>query len=102
MLKEKNNITVLNWLAVFLIPICTLFSTYIFMTEMSGYNFLQIFISISILFAINIFIFYLYDFLMKYYKEKTDKEILILQNNAYMKQLSIIKQSQRKPFNPTA
>lgn len=94
MLKEKNNITILNWLAVFMIPICTLFSTYIFMTEMSGYNFLQIFISISILFAINIFIFYLYDFLMRYYKEKTDKEILILQNNAYMKQLGIIKQSQ--------
>lgn len=94
MVKRKMNISKLHWSAIFIIPIGTLFSTFMLMTEANDENFLYIFISIGILFSINIFIFYLYDVLVRYYQEKLDKQLLQQQNNAYIKQLEIIAQSQ--------
>jgi len=95
MVKSRINIPRLHWIAVFVIPIGTLFSTFILMTEADNNNFIFIFLSIGILFAINIFIFYLYDALMKSYQEKMDKQFLQQQNNAYIKQFEIIARSQQ-------
>lgn len=50
--------------------------------------------SIIIMFLINIFVFYLYDSLMKTYHEKMEKELLQQQNNIYGKQFKLINRSQ--------
>lgn len=93
-LKTNVNISPLHWIAIFTIPLGTMFSTFILMTESNQDNLLQILISIAILFAINIFVFYLYDVLMQSYQEKLEKNLLKQQSNAYIKQLQIINQSQ--------
>ncbi|MCR6545871.1 sensor histidine kinase [Dehalobacterium formicoaceticum] len=93
MIKAEYHIPLLHWIAVFIIPLGTLFSTFILMKESNPENFPQIFISIAILFIINVFVFYLYDILLQSYQEKTEKNLLRQQNNAYIKQLKIINQS---------
>lgn len=93
MLKTKNNISSLHWAAIFFIPLGSLFSATALISQ-SELNNISILISIVILFTTNVFVFYLYDVLMQYYKEIIDKELLLLQNNAYTKQLNIMKQSQ--------
>lgn len=94
MLKTEYYIPPLHWTAIFIIPVGTLFSTFMLMTESNPDNFWQILISIAILFLINIFVFYLYDTLLQLYQEKMEKNLLKQQNNAYIKQLNIINQSQ--------
>lgn len=94
MLKSGTEITSLQWIAVVGIPLGTLFSTFILMTESNNNNLIQIFLSITILFLINFFVFYLYDILLQTYQEKAEKNLLQQQNNAYMKQLKLITQSQ--------
>lgn len=93
MLKAKNNISSLHWAAIFFIPFGSLFSTLVLIVRSNLDNIFVLF-SIVILFTINIFVFYLYDVLMQYYKEKIDKELLQQQNDAYTQQMNIIKQSQ--------
>ncbi len=94
MIKTENYIPPLHWIAVFVIPLGTLFSTFILMTEGNRENLVKIFLSIAILFLINIFVFYLYDILLQSYQEKMERNLLMQQNNAYIKQLNIINQSQ--------
>ena len=94
MLKARINISPLHWFAVVSIPLGTLFTTFMLMIESNKNNFVQIFISIAILFLINIFVFYLYDVLLQSYQEKMERNLLKQQNNAYIKQLKIINQSQ--------
>lgn len=91
--KADYYIPLSHWIAIFVVPIGTLFSTYIIMIENVSVHLISIFISIAILFMINIFVFYLYDILLQSYQEKMEKKLLILQNSAYMKQLAIIHQS---------
>ena len=92
--KTDTSIPLLHWFAIFVIPFATLFSTFVLMTEGNPHNFIKIFISIALLFLINIFVFYLYDILLKSYQEKMEKNLLKQQNNIYIKQLNIINQSQ--------
>lgn len=94
MLKTGTEITPLQWFAVVGIPFGTLFSTFILMTESNDDNYIQIFVSIAILFLINFFVFYLYDILIHSYQEKMERNLLKQQNNAYIKQLKMITQSQ--------
>lgn len=58
------------------------------------YDLPLIIIGILILFIINIFVFYLYDVLIKSHQEKLEKRLLLQQNNAYIKQFQVINQSQ--------
>ena len=92
--KTDTPIPLQHWLAIFVIPSATLFSTFVLMTEGNPHNFIKIFISIALLFLINIFVFYLYDILLQSYREKMEKNLLKQQNNIYTKQLNIINQSQ--------
>ncbi len=52
-------------------------------------------IIVSVLFLMNIINFYLYDIIIKYYNDKYEKNLLEQQNNAYLNQLNIIKESQK-------
>jgi len=94
MLKSGIEITPLHWVAVIGIPLGTLFSTFILMPESNIGKHVQIVISIAVLFLINFFVFYLYDVLLRFYEEKMEKNLLKQQNNAYIKQLKMIGESQ--------
>ncbi len=91
----KNDIKVssLHWLSVFIIPSGTLILALMLIMKAHSANITAILISIIILFVINIYVFYLYDVLMKSYDEKMERALLLQQNNAYLKQLEIIQQS---------
>lgn len=88
------NVSYLHWLSIFVIPAGTLLSALMLISKIHAENLTGIIISIVILFVINIFVFYLYDELMKSYDEKMERALLLQQNNAYLKQLDIINQSQ--------
>jgi len=93
MITNDIYIPPIHWIAIVLIPIGTMFSTFMLITIETQYKIQLILISISILFIINVFVFYLYDALIKSYHERIEKELLHQQNNAYKKQLDIINQS---------
>lgn len=90
----KKGIDVPNsyWFSLFIIPIGTLYVTYLILesTNISNYN---IVISISILLIINIIAFYLYDVLNSVYQDKIEKALLKQQNNYYQKQFDIMDNS---------
>lgn len=94
MVKNNMNVSFLHWLSIFVIPFGTLLSALMLIIKVHADNLTGIIISIVILFIINVFVFYLYDELMKSYDEKMERALLLEQNNAYLKQLDIIKQSQ--------
>ena len=94
LLKNDNKSSLLHWFSIFLIPACTLVSALILIAKIDSDNLTVVIINIIILFLINIFVFYLYDELMKSYDEKMEKALLQQQNSSYLKQLEIINQSQ--------
>jgi len=94
MVKNNMNVSFLHWLSIFVIPFGTLLSALMLIAKVHADNLTGIIISIVILFVINVFVFYLYDELMKSYDEKVERVLLLEQNNAYLKQLDIINQSQ--------
>lgn len=94
MVKNSINVTTFHWVSILMIPIGTLVSTIMLILESNENNLLIITNSIIIMFFINIFVFYLYDQLMKTYHDKMEKELLQQQNNAYSKQFELINQSQ--------
>lgn len=94
MVKNDIKISSVHWLSIFVIPAGTLVSALILITKVSSDNLTGIIINIIILFVINVFVFYLYDVLMKSYDERMEKALLQQQNSAYLKQLEVINQSQ--------
>ena len=94
LVKNDNKSSPLHWLSIFLIPAGTLASALILIAKINADNLTAVIINIIILFLINIFVFYLYDALMKSYDEKMEKALLRQQNSSYLKQLEIINQSQ--------
>lgn len=94
LVKNDVEVSALHWLSIFVIPAGTLILALIMIMKVNSDNLTAIIISIAILFIINVFVFYLYDVLMKSYDEKMEKALLQQQNSAYLKQLEIIRQSQ--------
>lgn len=94
LVKNDVKVSSLHWLSIFLIPTSTLVSALMLIVKVNSDNLTEVIINIIILFVINVFVFYLYDNLMKSYDEKMEKALLQQQNSAYLKQLEIIKQSQ--------
>jgi two-component system sensor histidine kinase AgrC len=94
MVKNDVKVSSLHWVSIFVIPVGTLMLSLQLIINVHEDNITGIIISIVILFVINIFVFYLYDVLMKSYNEKMEKALLIEQSTAYAKQLEIINQSQ--------
>lgn len=94
MVKNNIDVSVLHWLSIFVIPAGTLVLAVMMISTANSDNLIEIIAGTVILFVINIFVFFLYDELMKTYEEKIEKVLLQQQNNAYLKQLDIINQSQ--------
>jgi len=94
MVKNNINVSYLHWLSIFVIPAGTLFSALMLISRVHNESLAGTTISVVILFVINAFVFYLYDELMRSYDEKMERVLLLQQNNAYLKQLDIINQSQ--------
>lgn len=94
MVKNDIKVSSLHWLSIFVIPSGTLLSALMLITKVNSDNLTGVIINIIILFVINVFVFYLYDVLMKSYDERMEKALLQQQNSAYLKQLEIINQSQ--------
>lgn len=90
--KNKYNVSVFQWFAVFCIPVGSIIIVSTLL--LSNYKTISSILSVTCLLGINVMIFYLYDMLIKFYAEKYEKELLRQQNNSYINQFEIIKQSQ--------
>lgn len=64
-IKENIELPLSNWIAIILIPTASLFLTIVLISHVSNNNYILINISILILFLINIFVFHLYNSLLK-------------------------------------
>ena len=91
----SNDIKVSNihWLSIFIIPVCTLILVLIMIFKNYASNVTETIISIVLLLVMNVLVFYFYDEIMKSYESKIEKTLLKQQNDAYLKQLEIIKNS---------
>lgn len=97
LVRSDVKVSYLHWISIFVIPSGTLVLALIMIMKVNNDNndnLTEIIISIVILLIINVFVFYLYDVLIKSYEEKMEKALLQQQNSAYLKQLEIISQSQ--------
>lgn len=90
--KHHYQVKGLQWFSVFFIPVCSVFLALTF--QLSGTHWIFTVLSTVCLLAINILVFYLYDFLADYYVEKYEKDLLQQQNKAFMNQLKIIRSSE--------
>lgn len=91
--KRIINVNGIHLFMVFCIPLCSIaFVAILFLAKINSIFTIMI---VSILFFINIINFYLYDILIKYCNDKYENDLLKQQNNAYLNQLEIIKESQK-------
>lgn len=65
MIKKKIELPLIYWIAIILVSSTTLFLTLVLIFNVSNDNYCLIVFSITILFLVNLFIFYLYDALLK-------------------------------------
>lgn len=93
-IKKKYKLYLIHWLSIFFIPLGSVYVLTIVSLFEIDINNVFIIIVIFILLFINFLVFYLYNFLMRFYEESYEKKMLRQQNNAYINQLKIIKQSQ--------
>ncbi|MEG2813785.1 MAG: GHKL domain-containing protein, partial [Oscillospiraceae bacterium] len=93
-IKNYGEVTLVRWIATVTIPLITTtlaISPLLFKTDVSiG----LLGLIITAMFFVNIIVFYLYDELSKSAKDKLEKELVLGQNDAYQKQLSVIYASQ--------
>lgn len=94
LIRSDVKVSSLHWLSIFVIPSGTLVLALLMILKVNNDNLTEMIISIIILFVINVFVFYLYDALMKSYEGKLEKALLQQQSSAYLKQFEIINQSQ--------
>lgn len=90
--KDRYKMNLVHWITIFIIPVGSIFIATTLL--LSNYKLITNVISVYFLLVINIVIFYVYDMLIKFYDEKYEKELLKQQNNSYINQFEIIKQSQ--------
>lgn len=91
-LKSGYRVSSEHWFAITAIPVCSIFISIVLMNEGSLISIL----GVSMLLAINVLIFFLYNSLLKSYSERHEKEMLEQQNNAYHNQFNLIKETQQK------
>ena len=105
--RQEVKLPLLYWFATFMVPLSTLYVVTIFsLVEESGHM-NQILLCALVMFGLNIMIFYLYDGLQTEYQEKLtremiaqqnklDNERLARQNDAYVKELNLIADSNER------
>ena len=96
MIKNSVIIQSLHWLAIFIVPLGTLFLTILLIMFQTQENLIIMSTAITVLFIVNIFMFYLYDHLIRSYEEQLEKTFLQQQYDAYVKQFQLIQQIQEK------
>ncbi len=86
------NIKLTHLLMIFCIPICSIIivSTIFLANYSIGFTIMIV----SVLLVMNISNFYLYDIIIKHYSDKYDKALLKQQNDTYINQLKIIRESE--------
>lgn len=92
---QRNQINIPRplWIATIAVPLATLLPI-AFLSYIPDQSIFIITISVASLFAINIFIFYLYDHLLAISQQNLNHELLKQQNAAYAKQLELIQENQ--------
>lgn len=91
-IKNKTVISYSYWIAIFFIPLTSLFII-LTIIEMAADNVYKIISVIVSLLFVNFFIFYLYDNLSEQQEERFEKLRLLQQNNYYHKQFELMKTS---------
>lgn len=81
MIKEKIELPLLHWFSIIIIPTSSLFLTIVLINHVSNNNYFLIIIGIIILFITNIFVFYLYNSLLKKCKDNHVKALFQQQKN---------------------
>lgn len=89
MIKKSQYVPFIHWVSVVILPLGTLCITVILIENSRPQNMFGIILGIVTMLFINIFVFYLYDSLVKFYSIKIDGELLKQQVNSYMKQMEI-------------
>ncbi len=93
-IKSGENIPLIEWLFIILIPLCSLFVS-IFVLEQC-HDQLLIAIGGIIMILIDVFVFYLIDRIQEMHKRQMDLALLEQQNQAYENQMALSKESERK------
>jgi|GEM_PF-5342906 len=84
------------WLATFIVPISSLFITWVIMRQSTntGYQLNEITtVAMALLLLINFLIFFLYEQIISFSRIKTQNALLSLQNDYYAKQYKIMEES---------
>ena len=95
-IKHHEPIKNAHWFAVFLIPLGSILITYIVVIKIQLENELAAFVAISVILAINVLVFYLYDEIIEFNRYLFDKALLENQNLALLQQLSLFEESQSR------
>jgi two-component system sensor histidine kinase AgrC len=90
--RAHYEIPPVQWLAVFFIPISSLFFECVLWFFLVPN--MWVILGTFFLLAINVLVFYLYDSLIDFYAEKYERDLLQQQNDAYVHQFEIIRHSQ--------
>lgn len=92
-IRKGSSVNKRNWLAIFLIPLSSLFVTVVlFQTARS--ESVSIVIAIALLMSINVFVFHLYDSLLEKAEVDMENNLLTQQNRYYSNQFEILKSSE--------
>jgi len=95
-IKHHEPIKNAHWFAVFLIPLGSILITHIVVIEIYLENEIAAFMAISVILAINVLVFYLYDEIIQFNRHLLDKTVLQNQNLALLQQLSLFEESQSR------
>ncbi len=94
-LGREADISSLNCFVMLLIPVCSIVITDILVGGVFENKDRQL-VGIAAIVLINLFVFYLYDMILKAYEEKLENTVLTRQVSMYENQLEILKESRRK------
>ncbi len=92
-IRKGSLVTKSNWLAIFLIPLASLYITVV-LFQTNRIDTTTIVIAIALLMAINVFVFHLYDSLLQKAEVDMENNLLLQQNRYYSNQFELLKTSE--------
>lgn len=87
--KEETKVPVTYWIAIFLVPLSSIYIT-LLIFSFSGARMWQQLSTMMIMIAVTVSVFVLYEKQVQFYTEENRKRILEVQNNYYKKQLDYV------------
>lgn len=88
-IRQGEEVSGVYWCITILLPIFSL-GLYILFYKQVHWSSIELIIFIILLFVINIFVFFLYDHLSLYFRDKQEKETLALQTKYQMNQIELM------------